>query len=127
MIIASSAQIIRDKKILLIRRSDYTNHFPGHWTCPGGRAEPGESPEENVIREVKEEVGLDFTPQEIIGRGRYQDRDLYRFIGRWSGEVLLQQEEALEWGWFSYQEALDLPLAFDYRNILEILRNQRLL
>jgi 8-oxo-dGTP diphosphatase len=127
LIIASSAQIIRNKTILLIKRSDYTPHFPGHWTCPGGRAEPGETPEENVIREVREEVGLAFTPVEILARGVYQDRDLYRFLGPWSGEVGLQEAEAEDWGWFSYDAALALPLAFDYRQVIELLGQRKLL
>ena len=34
----------------------------GGWEMPGGRIEPGESPEEAAVREVREECGCDFIP-----------------------------------------------------------------
>ena len=43
------------------------------WTVPGGAIEPGEEPAEAVIREVKEETGLDVIPERIVG--------LYTFTG----------------------------------------------
>ena len=58
MILAASGILLKDKKILLLQRSNYTQNFPDHWGCPGGRAEPNETAEENVIREVKEECNL---------------------------------------------------------------------
>ena len=45
-----------NNKILLIRRS--TPPFIGFWALPGGRAEPSETAEKTVTREVKEETGL---------------------------------------------------------------------
>ena len=65
MVLAASGILLKNKKILLLQRSDYTQNFPDHWGCPGGRAEPNETAEENVIREVKEECNLDFVPTKI--------------------------------------------------------------
>ena len=58
--------ILQNKKILLLQRSNYTENYAGFWGCPGGRAEIGETAEQNVIREVKEECNLDFSPTKII-------------------------------------------------------------
>ncbi len=127
MVIASSAIIIKNKQILLIKRSNYTNVFPEYWTCPGGRADEGETPEQNVIREVKEEVNLDFDPKELIKKGRYKDRELFRFCGTWSGEVQIQEKEVTDWNWFAYKNAIKLELAFDYREVIELLHKKRLL
>jgi ADP-ribose pyrophosphatase YjhB (NUDIX family) len=52
-------------KILLIKRS--TPPFVGYWALPGGRAEPGETVEQTIVREVKEETGLDIKIVRKVG------------------------------------------------------------
>lgn len=127
MILAASGIILRDKKILLIKRSNYTEIYPKHWACPGGRAERGETAEQNVIREVKEEVNLDFTPSEILTTATWQDRYLYRFLGQWIGEVKLQEEEVTDYDWFTFDEAKKLKLAFDYPKVIDLVHLKGLL
>ena len=128
MVLAASGVILQDKKILLLQRSHYTEHYAECWGCPGGRAEAGETAEQNVIREVKEECNLDFTPTEIIKTGIWQDRKYYRFLGNWTGEIKIQEIEVLDYNWFSFDEASTLNLSFDYREIIELLyKNRQLL
>jgi len=127
MVIAAAGLIIKNKKILLTKRSNYTEAFPGCWTCPGGRADEGETAKDAVVREVKEEVGLDFTPTELFATGKWEDRELNRFLGEWSGEVKLQEEEITEFGWFTYDEAIKLDLAFDYRDVIKKLHQSKIL
>ncbi len=60
---AASAVVTNDEgKILLQRRSD--NDL---WALPGGAMEVGEAIKETVVREVKEETGLDVQPEYVIG------------------------------------------------------------
>ena len=56
---ASSAILVRDGRILMIRRRNPPSC--DMYAFPGGRAEPGETPEETAIRELREETGLDVT------------------------------------------------------------------
>ena len=56
----AAAVIWRDDEILLVEQQG-PGDAKSAWTLPGGRAEPGELLHETLIREVKEETGLDVT------------------------------------------------------------------
>ena len=127
MVYAASAIILKDKKILLIKRADYTPIFPNTWACPGGRGEKGETPERVVERELKEEMNLNFKPTRLFAIGQYKDRELFRYLGEWSGEINIQEEEIEEYGWFSYKETKKLEFGFDYKEIIEKLHKEKLI
>ena len=54
-----------DSRILLIKRA--TVPFRGYWALPGGKVDVGETVEEAVVREVKEETGIEVDIVEKIG------------------------------------------------------------
>lgn len=58
--IAAKAFIVKDGKILLLKRRSNDVHRPGEWDIPGGRLEIGEDPYIGVKRETKEESNLDI-------------------------------------------------------------------
>lgn len=59
----SRAVIISENKILLVKR---TKEEGIYWAFPGGLIEQGESKEEALIREVKEETGLDIKVKDFL-------------------------------------------------------------
>lgn len=72
VITSADAFIVRDGKVLVALRSADDDFLPGYWELVGGGVEPGETPEDAVVREVKEETGLTVNPIE-----RYYD---YSFV-----------------------------------------------
>lgn len=64
----------------MIKRSAYTKAFPGHWGMPGGRADGDETPEQAVVREVKEETGLSFQPEKLVWGGSGKTASCFGFM-----------------------------------------------
>ncbi len=109
-------------KILLTRRN--IEPFKGQWCLPGGHIDHYEAAGEDVIREVKEETGLDFEAQffgyfdEII-----PERNIHAvvivFEGCGTGALVAQQDEVMDIEWFAIDKARSLALAFAHNEILE--------
>ncbi|MBI3553101.1 MAG: (deoxy)nucleoside triphosphate pyrophosphohydrolase [Elusimicrobia bacterium] len=57
----AAAVLIRGGKVLLARRAPHKSQA-GLWEFPGGKIEPGETPQHALVRELKEELGLTVTP-----------------------------------------------------------------
>lgn len=124
MPIATVAAIIKndEEKILLTRRN--VEPFKGQWCLPGGHIDQFEKVEDAVIREVKEETGLDYAAtflnysNEII-----EERNIHAavmvFTGYGTGQIKTQESEVSNIDWFSLEEARSLPLAFQHNKILD--------
>ncbi len=57
-----------DAALILTRRATALGRHAGQWALPGGRIDPGESAEEAALRELFEEVGLQLSSEDILGR-----------------------------------------------------------
>ena len=57
LLVAACALIDADGRILLAQRPEGKS-LAGLWEFPGGKVEPGESPEETLVRELEEELGI---------------------------------------------------------------------
>jgi len=99
--LAVSAAIIRDGKVLLVRRA--RNPAATLYTLPGGAVETGETLKHAVIREVREETSLVVEPVALAGHREaiVRDKDgrverhfvILCFAARWlSGEPVLNEE-----------------------------------
>ena len=110
------------KYILLVLRG--TEPYKNYWSLPGGHIDPFETVEHAVIREVKEEVGLDFQPRfrfyadEIIPK-----LDIHAvvivFDGEATGTIKLMEGEILASKWIPIDDAIKMDLAFFHRDIIE--------
>ena len=53
---------------VLTRRAGGLRRHAGQWALPGGRIDPGETPEAAALRECREEIGLELPPDSVLGR-----------------------------------------------------------
>jgi 8-oxo-dGTP diphosphatase len=113
-----------ENKILLIKRN--TIPFKGYWALPGGRMDPGETVEQTIVRECKEETGLDvvvvFKIGEYIEKGvkDYVEYEYYPtcfVVKKVGGEIKQQESEIQDIQLFSLQ-ALPVPLAFEHDKMI---------
>jgi ADP-ribose pyrophosphatase YjhB (NUDIX family) len=63
-LVGVGALVVQEARVLLVRRA--TEPLKGRWTLPGGMLEVGEALTAGVVREVREETGLDVEPIELI-------------------------------------------------------------
>lgn len=94
-------------KYLLVKRTDTRSMHPGKWEFPGGGVENGETPEDAVLRELKEETGLDG---EIVEHGmpgevstEYGTLKIYPFLVESEGSIELSREHS-EYKWIELEE-----------------------
>lgn len=88
-------------RVLLARRSDGRD-LAGLWEFPGGKVEPGESPEQALVRELREELAIkvEIGAPLIAVSQAYPDKRLrldVRHVTHWQGTPRGQEGQALAW------------------------------
>ena len=114
VLVAACALIDSYGRVLIAKRPEGKS-MAGLWEFPGGKIESGERPEETVIREMREELGvsiqeLALTPF-IFASHRYPDFHLLMplfLCRRWEGTV--QAHEAQEIAWVKPEDLSNYPM-----------------
>ena len=107
------AVVLDDDRLLLIRRG----HGPaaGEWSLPGGRVEFGETMVEALVREVKEETGLDIVAGDYLGHVERFGTDhhfvIHDFLATaFDAEPVAAGDDAVEAAWFELSHVSELNL-----------------
>ncbi|WP_284439883.1 NUDIX hydrolase [Paenibacillus oleatilyticus] len=89
--------IAQDQQFLMLRRNNPP--FKNMWNCVGGKMMPDETPREAVIREVKEETGLDLQSVQFKGIATWnQAGGMYIFVAdQFTGDLTECTEGTLAW------------------------------
>ncbi len=114
--LAVKAVIVNDRgESLLLRRSASNTSFVGCWEWPGGKVEPGEDFASAVVRETKEEAGLDIGITGLAGATEFEMPTFHIVLlcmeARVAGGTLRLSEEhdAVDWVPWSDLGARSLP------------------
>lgn len=116
--------LVRAGQVFLVHRSPSKARYPNVWDFPGGHLEPGENSRQALVRELREELGIEITPPVGNPLLTRQDAEIFQEIWRveaWEGEIFNaapDEHDAL--GWFSLDEAISMDLANDgYRALFK--------
>ncbi len=113
--VVAAAIIRKDGRILMQQRPE-GKHHAGLWEFPGGKVEPGETPQAALIREIEEELALVLDPSGLspacFAEGPLESGEgtiviLLYTATLWSG--LPEAREGGAWGWFALNEIDALP------------------
>lgn len=111
---ASAGIIVKDEqdRVLLVKA-----HYKNYWSFPGGWIEAGQTPVEAAIRELKEETGLEVSPESVnlafVANRSSKYFQSYNFIFRSlqvidsNSEIVLQPEEIAQCRFVPLEEVLD--------------------
>lgn len=102
-LVVAVALIDADNRVLIAQRPE-GKQLAGLWEFPGGKVDAGERPEQALIRELKEELGIDVTEPCLapltFASHAYDDFHLLMplyICRRWSGTVTSREGQNLAW------------------------------
>ena len=122
IILVAAAALINEKGEILLAQRPEGKSMAGLWEFPGGKLDPGETPEFALMRELEEELGIETRPgcyyPIAFASHSYDDFHLLMPLfacRKWEGEPQLREHQAFAWvrpvdmGEYPMPEA-DLPL-----------------
>ena len=103
VLVVAAALIDTDGRVLIAQRPE-GKALAGLWEFPGGKIEPGERPEQALIRELREELGIEVSAAclapFVFTSHAYDSFHLLMplyLLRRWSGTVQRREHAALKW------------------------------
>lgn len=117
LLVAAAAMIDAEGRVLIAQRPAHKS-LGGLWEFPGGKLEPGESPEAALARELKEELDVTAEPADLepfaFASHAYEAFHLLMplyVLKRWEGTPVGREAQALAWAHPSALGAYPMPPA----------------
>jgi 8-oxo-dGTP diphosphatase len=114
-VLVAAGFAVRDGRVLMARRPP-EKHLGGCWEFPGGKLEPGETPEAALVREFREELGVNILVGPVLDVVSYAYDDFDLLMLLYAASIIEGEPRTLEVaevGWFqpARAAALDIPPA----------------
>ena len=120
----AAAVILHGDRILATQRGDGPRR--GQWECPGGKQEPGETPEETVVREIREELDAEIRVQRKVTTLEYDYPDFHLSMDCFlcslpePGHLKLREHQSARW--LRRNELEDVPWLPADRELIDYLK-----
>ena len=114
------------KQIMLLLRDDKPGiPYPNMWDIPGGHVDTGETPEQCIVREMKEEMDLSLEEFELFSVMEFADRVEYTFWKKANLDIKsINLHEGQQLKWFTEFEAKNTKLAYGFNEIVDDFYNK---
>ena len=127
LLVVAVALIDAEGQILLARRPE-GKKMAGLWEFPGGKIDPGETPEAALVRELHEELGIEVAPSDlapfVFASHPYENFHLLMPVflcRRWSGKPTPREGQAL--AWVAPDQLVEYPMPPADRPLIPMLRD----
>jgi 8-oxo-dGTP diphosphatase len=120
--VAAKSFIVKDNKLLLLKRCSDNVQKPNLWEIPGGRLEPGENPYDGVKRETMEETGLEIDVLHPINvrhfvRADDQTITLIVFLCRTNSDTVQISDEHSAYEWIPMEQCKERLTTFFHEEV----------
>ena len=127
VLVVACALVDAEGRVLLARRPE-GKRMAGLWEFPGGKMNPGETPEAALARELKEELGITVQEKDLgpftFASHRYESFHLLMplyFCTRWQGKPRPKEGQAL--AWVARDRLVEYPMPAADRPLIPMLRD----
>lgn len=118
--------VVKKDKVLILQRHDNEKIYPGMWELPSGKREPLEQSEHSLLREIKEETGLNveiLTPisvfdYQIEGENEIKDSTQINFLLNAKSDEVKLSDEHQAFAWITKKELENFNLSEATRKVI---------